>query len=70
MAASVCVGMKSPIFVLYLRSFIMLLGASVEGPPTSSRSCIVPRTLIPFLIAFLFLGKFQLVSLNGGISVH
>ena len=69
MAASVCVGMKRPIFVDYLRSFITLLGAGVEGP-MSSRSPIVPRTLIPFLIAFLFLGKFQLVSLNGGISVH
>ena len=61
--------MKRPIFVDYLRSFITLLGAGVEGP-MSSRSPIVPRTLIPFLIAFLFLGKFQLVSLNGGISVH
>ena len=58
---------KRPIFVVYLRSFIMLLGATLKGP-MSSRSCIVPRTLILFLIAFLFLGKFQLISLNGGIS--
>ena len=47
----------------YLSFICALLSYSwvplVEGA-MSSRSCIVPPTLIQFLIAFLFLGKFHL----------
>ena len=67
MAASVNVCEKADICRLFALFYHALGCHSVEGA-MSSRSCIVPRTLILFLIAFLFLGKFQLISLNGGIS--
>ena len=61
MAASVYMCEKADICRLFALFYHALGSHCVSRVPQSSRSCIVPPTLIQFLIAFLFLGKFQLL---------